>query len=107
MGGGGDKKQVEEEKKANPTFTGQMRTFGAGQAGLIQQQLNQAGLGGMVDPSQFQQTTLPIFTRPDEVILYLQSQGLTPATVNAATATQSAEGGSSEVNPYSKYSEDF
>ena len=92
------------QQQANPAFTGQMRTFGAGQASMVQNQLNQAGLGGMVDPTQYRATTIPIITRPNEIEAYLQSLGLTPATVNTAASTSSA---TSEENPLSKYSEDF
>jgi hypothetical protein len=78
MGGGSSAAAVEEVVE-NPEFTGQMRDFGIGQPQQVQNQLDQAGLGGMLDPSQFQQTSLPIFTRPDEVELYLKSLGKTPA----------------------------
>jgi hypothetical protein len=79
MGGGGGSAAATTEVQEDPTFTGQMRQFGAGQAGLVQNQLNQAGLGGMIDPTQFQQTQAPVFKNPDEIELYLKSLGKTPA----------------------------
>lgn len=107
MGGGGNSEQAAaaaaQEQAANPAFTGQMRTFGAGQPDLVQQQLNLAGLGGMLDPSQFGSTQIPIFKNPNEIELYLKSLGKTPATAAAATTTSAT----SEENPLSKYSEDF
>jgi hypothetical protein len=104
MGGGGNSEQAAaaQEQAANPAFTGQMRTFGAGQAGLVQNQLNQAGLGGMIDPSQFNQTTLPIFTNPSEIELYLQSLGKTPANL---ASSSSASTSSSNNGDYPWYAE--
>jgi hypothetical protein len=106
MGGGGNSEQAAaaaaQEQAANPEFTGQMRTFGAGQPDLVQQQLNLAGLGGMIDPSQFNQTTLPIFTNPSEIELYLQSLGKTPA--NSASSS-SASTSSSNNGDYPWYAE--
>lgn len=108
MGGGGNSEQAAaaaaQEQAVNPAFTGQMRTFGAGQPDLVQQQLNLAGLGGMLDPTQFQSTQMPFFKNPAEIELYLQSLGKTPATAAAATTTAANTG---EENPLSKYSEDF
>jgi hypothetical protein len=78
MGGGGSAAAT-TEVQADPEFTGQMRSFSEGQAGLLQQQLNQSGLGSMIDPTQFQSTSVPIFKNPAEIELYLQSMGKTPA----------------------------
>ena len=80
MGGGGNSSTpAVVVKQPDPEFTGQMREFGIGQPTGIQDQLNMAGLGGMIDPAQFQQTNLPIFANPAEVELYLKSLGKTPA----------------------------
>jgi hypothetical protein len=79
MGGGGNSAAAAPVVQPDPEFTGQMRTFGAGQPDLVQQQLNMAGLGGMIDPTQFQQTQAPVFKNPDEIELYLKSLGKTPA----------------------------
>jgi hypothetical protein len=76
MGGGGSSAAKVEPK---PVFTGQMRDFGIGQAGLVQNQLEQAGMASQITPEAFSQTSLPIFTRPDEVELYLKSIGKKPA----------------------------
>jgi hypothetical protein len=76
MGGGGSSAA---KVKPKPVFTGQMRDFGIGQAGLVQNQLEQAGLGGMIDPAQFGSTEIPIFKNPDEIELYLKSLGKKPA----------------------------
>ena len=103
MGGGGNSEQAAaavEEVVTNPAFTGQMRDFGIGQPQQVQNQLNMAGLGGMIDPAQFQQTSLPIFTNPAEIELYLQSIGKTPATYNNSTSTAS-----SASNSYPSYAE--
>lgn len=102
MGGDGGSAAATTEVQEDPTFTGQMRQFGAGQAGLVQNQLNQAGLGGMIDPSQFNQTTLPIFTNPSEIELYLQSLGKTPVN---SVSSNSASTSSSNNGDYPWYAE--
>jgi hypothetical protein len=91
MGGGGSSAAAAAPVvEPDPVFTGQMRDFGIGQPQQVQNQLNQAGLGGLIDPSQFQQTSLPIFTRPDEVELYLKSIGKTPVDAPASSSTTSS-----------------
>ena len=90
MGGGNDEAQAATpQPQANPAFTGQMRTFGMGQPTLVQQQLNQAGLGGIIDPSQYKATTAPIFTNPAQVAEYLRSKGMTPASLDPETPSTS------------------
>lgn len=93
MGGGGSESAAAvEEVIENPAFTGQMRTFGVGMPTTVQNQLNSAGLGGMIDPSQFQQTTMPILTNPNDLKLYLQSLGIAPTEVGATSTTTSTDG---------------
>jgi hypothetical protein len=80
MGGGGNSTAAAAAvEAADPEFTGQMREFGIGRPTETQDQLNQAGLGGMIDTAQFEQSNLPIFANPEEVELYLKSLGKTPA----------------------------
>lgn len=93
MGGGGSADTTTTAaEETNPAFTGQMRTFGAGQPNMVQQQLNMGGLGGLLDPSQFQQTTMPILSNPGDLKLYLQSLGITPTEVGATSTTSSTSG---------------
>ena len=92
MGGGGGSAAAITEVQKDPEFTGQMRTFGAGQPDLVQQQLNMAGLGGMIDPTQFQSTQMPILKNPAEIELYLKSIGKTPSTFDNSTSSSSSSG---------------
>jgi hypothetical protein len=99
MGGGGNSTATAvEEVATNPEFTGQMREFGIGQPQQVQNQLNTAGLGGMIDPAQFQQSSLPIFANPAEIELYLQSIGKTP--VDAATSSSTTSSTSNGDYPW-------
>lgn len=98
MGGGGGSAAATTEVQADPEFTGQMREFGIGQPQQVQNQLNMAGLGGMIGPAQFQQTSLPIFTNPAEIELYLQSIGKTP--VDAATSSSTTSSTSNGDYPW-------
>lgn len=86
MGGGSSAAAAEVVEEANPEFTGQMRTFGAGMPSTVQSQLNTAGLGGILDQTQFNQTTMPVFKNPAEIELYLKSLGKTPASFDATSA---------------------
>jgi hypothetical protein len=79
MGGGGGSAAATTEVQEDPTFTGQMRTFNAGQPNMVQQQLNMAGLGSLMDPTQYQTTRVPVFDNPAEIEEYLKSMGKTPA----------------------------
>jgi hypothetical protein len=79
MGGGGNSAAATTQVQEDPAFTGQIRNFEVGQGDLIQSQLNMSGLGGLIDPTQFQQTQAPVFKNPDEIELYLKSLGKTPA----------------------------
>jgi hypothetical protein len=78
-GGGGSSTPAAVVKQPDPEFTGQIRNFEVGQGDLIQSQLNMSGLGNFIDPTQFQQSEVPIFKNPDEIELYLKSLGKTPA----------------------------
>lgn len=102
MGGGGptDTTTTTATEEANPAFTGQMRTFGAGMPTAVQNQLNMGGLGGLLDPSQFQQTTMPILTNPGDLKLYLQSLGITPTEVGATSTTSSTGDYPSYAEPH-------
>jgi hypothetical protein len=90
MGGGGGSAAATTEVQADPEFTGQMRNFVMGQPDMVQQQLNMAGLGGMIDPTQFQATNVPVFKNPAEIELYLKSLGENVAAADSTSSANSA-----------------